>query len=212
MNDASDDTLTTLLQMVERDREERCARIREEAEEGSRALLREARAQARRRVTEAIREARQRARARVADARAALGTQARQRRQEASRSLLEGAWDALPEALADRWRTDDARRVWLEALIDLAATSLPLGTWQVTHPVDLGEDDARLVAKRIEEVTGEPPELVASDGVRAGLRVCVGATCLDATVRGLLADRRSVEGRLLAEMLREADTAREVSS
>jgi len=204
MNDVAEDTLTTLLKVVEGDRDERCARIREEAEREAKRLVSEARSQARQRVGEAIAEARRRARARVADARAALATEARRRRQESSRVLLERAWEVLPDALAERWDDPADRRAWLESVVDLAAGSLPLGTWHVSHPPDLTDEEAKLVADRIEEATGDPPELEPSDQVRSGLRICVGQTCLDGTARGLLADRRAVEGRLLAEMLREA--------
>lgn len=211
MNDDAEDTLDTLLKIVERDRDERCLEIRGQAQEEARRLVREARAQARTRVAEAVREARRRAQERLDDARAALATQARQRRQEASRALLERAWSVLPTALAERWQSPAARHRWLEAVVDLAAGSLPLGTWEITVPDRLGAEERERLAARIREITGEPPELSASDELAAGIRICVGSTCLDGTTTGLLADRRTVEGRLLAEMIHEVDGSEEAA-
>jgi len=58
----------------------------------------------------------------------------------------------------------------------------------------------------LSELAGEPPELSEDDQIDAGLRVFATDVCLDLSVDGLLRDRESVEGLLLATLL-EVETA-----
>lgn len=200
---ASDQPLHALLEIVERDRDERRRVVAEEADARAREIVGEARRAARRKVGAAIADARRRGRARIESARASLETASRTRRNEASRKLLDATWPALPSALREAWDDDDARARWLDAAIDVAARMLPLGTWTIAHPDDLDAGEAARVSARVREITGTEPELSPDADVHAGARVSVGSACLDATIRGLLADRRSIEGRLLAEMWKE---------
>jgi len=47
-------------------------------------------------------------------------------------------------------------------------------------------------------VCGKTPRLQAKADINAGLRICAGGTCMDATIDGLLHDRERIDAELLA--------------
>jgi hypothetical protein len=199
------DTLTLLLDVVERDRDERCRDIRRQAERQARDIVATARREARERVSAAASELRRGRALRVEEARAALTTRDRRRQQAASRVLLDEAWVALPGALLVSWRDDTERRDWLAALLARAADALPLGSWRIEHPLDWDEAERARFAAEVVRLTGSEPTFVPQHALGTGVRIVVDTASLDATTTGLLADASAVEGLLLAEMWREVE-------
>lgn len=199
------DTLSSLLEIVERDRDERCRDVRKRSEEEARAVITAARGEAREHVTQAASELRRTRAQRIEEARAALASRARLRQRAASRALLEEAWRQMPEALRWFWSDEARREQWLAALLSRAGRTLPLGNWRIEHPVDWAEAERSRFAANVRLLSGSEPELVPDRAIIAGARIVVGSACLDATAQGLLADGSAVQGRLLAEMWREAE-------
>ena len=60
----------------------------------------------------------------------------------------------------------------------------------------MSEHDALLA--RVESLCGKIPRLQANADISAGLRICAGSTCMDATIDGLLRDRKRIDAELLA--------------
>jgi len=189
--------LATLLARVEQDRERRCREILQAARQQADALRAEAYGQGRRRLHEAVREERHRVEHALDSARAEQETRQRHRRHRRVNAALERVWPMLEQALAERWRTADGRRQWLDGALEEARRFLPRGTWTVHHPRDLepGEIDAGRAGLEPEQVS---LETAPEDGLDTGVRIVCGDAEVDATPRGLLADRERVRSWLLA--------------
>ncbi len=188
-----------LLEVVERDREERCRRIRAEAVARVAELVRAERREARRRVTDAVRAERDRAEQRREAVLAELLTREREIEQSVGKALVARCWDRLRAVLVARWGEPISRARWTMTLVEQARKVLPVGTWLVEHPRALLPSE---VAAQIGPASGRAPSLSAKDEIRAGLRLSSEGVTLDGTLQGLLADRSSVEGRLLMELSR----------
>ena len=188
---------TALLALVEDYRARRCAELIDPAREQAREILRDARAEGHRRVHTTIREARQRLATEVGAAQARLATERRLAAQRRAVRVLQEAWTALRQALRARWADSAARGRWLEAHLERALHVLPRSRWDVEIATGgpATERDAlvaRLASADIAEVSWH--ERTDIDG---GLRIRAGSNVVDATIDGLLADRATLEGRLL---------------
>lgn len=200
----------SLLQRLSEHRAARCAEIRRQAAAEAEGIVQEAFADARRRMGEAVATERARARRQEAACRAREQSQARRRRQAVARKLLAEGWQALQEELERRWQDPQTRSAWVEGLLETARTRLPAGQWRLSHapgwPAEEVEATCQRLAARVsgEVVTEEDP------GLRAGLRICADGACLDAGVgppdRGLLAQPQRLEGELLAQLERRAES------
>lgn len=201
MTDGSESSaLMSLLQVVQRDLQERRRKIFEQADEREGQIVRQARTNARQRVSRAVREERERIAEEVERSRTSHAIEARERRQQAARRMLEEAWGLLPEVLRERWREPEARRRWVKALVEQARASLGDGSWRVVHPPGFEPDshpDAFGRPQNGDPTFEEDPEM------EAGLRIYGDNAVLDGSIGGLLTDRRTVEGRLLAELMSE---------
>jgi len=74
---------------------------------------------------------------------------------------------------------------------------LPRGDWEVRHAPDWPEAERRERTARLAERAETAVAFVADPSIQAGFRVRTGHNTLDATLDGLLAERKAIEGRLL---------------
>ncbi len=125
-----------LLDLVEADREQKCAAILDEAKARASALLAQAHADARARMRDAFDEERERMAGRIAAAQAMLATKRRLAQQQRAAALLAAGWQRLPQALVDAWREPAARKAWVERVAAEARALLPGGTWRIVHAPD----------------------------------------------------------------------------
>ena len=80
---------------------------------------------------------------------------------------------------------------------------LPAAAWTVEHPDSWLDDDTQWLQQAFAARGLPKPVLRQDEGIAAGLRVRLGAACLDATLDGLSAKLHAVEARLLAAWERE---------
>jgi len=193
-----DGRIQHLLNVVARHRDEKCAAIRANAEAEAKVLLHTAWREARERLHNDNVETRRRVELALASYEAQQQTRRRQERQASDEALLVAARDALRAALLQRWSQPASRQRWCEALVEAAATTLDVREWVVEHPTDWPVSEHEALLARIKSRCGKAPRLQAQAGISAGLRVCAGSTCMDATLDGLLHDRARIDAELLA--------------
>ena len=198
-----------LLAMVERHRRETCARLLQQAEAQARELTRRAFAEGRERVQHGIVEVRQHYRRRLTVEQAQIETRRRQQRQHENAELLGRVWAPLRAAMQARWQRPDARRAWINALVNEAQARLRDADWTVEHPLDWPQSEQTALRQRL----GRHLDLVPQAEVVAGLRVRCAGACVDGSIEGLLRDRSRVEALLLARLaaLRSANQVGSVS-
>lgn len=185
-----------LLALVQADRERRCAEILAQARERAAQQRAQAAARARARMRTAFAEERARVSERLASARARLATQERLARQSRASELLALGWQALPAALAARWREPAARRRWSANIAGRALALLPAGEWRIAHAPQWPDDERDALAARLRDA-GVGVQFVQDASLSAGLRIAAGGNLLDAGVDGLLADREAIAASLL---------------
>jgi hypothetical protein len=117
--------------------------------------------------------------------------------------LVEG-WRRLPAALAAAWRDPAGRRRWTETHLGRALAALPRTDWAIAHAPGWTEDERQAAAGWLAAHGGPDLAFAADAALAAGFRVHAGHNTLDATLDGLLADRKAIEGRLLHHLEREA--------
>ena len=189
-----------LLALVEQYRAARCARLLAPAQAQAEAVERGARTETRRRVHTTVTEERQRLAREVTAALARLATERRAFAQRRAKLLLDAGWAALRSALKTRWTDATTRRLWIVSHLARALAALPHDgdvRWRIHVPAGLPNDEraallATLAASGVTRATCDDDA-----SIDAGLRVVAGANVLDASLDGLLADRATLEGRLL---------------
>lgn len=186
-----------LLALVEDYRARRCADLIDPARQQAREILRGARAEGRRRVHTTISEARQRLAAEVGAAQARLSTERRLAAQRRAVRVLQEAWTALRQALRARWADPAARGRWLEAHLERALRVLPRSRWDVEIAAGLPATERDALAARLASAGIAEASWQERADIDGGLRIRAGSNVVDATIDGLLADRASLEGRLL---------------
>lgn len=195
---ALDGRVRHLLEVVLQHRDEKCQAIREQAEDEARALLQTAWREARERLHNDNAVTRRMVVQQLASHEAQQQTRRRQQRQASDKILLVAAREALQAALLQRWQQPLSRQLWCEALADAAAITLDGREWTIEHPVDWPVSEQQALQARIKSLSGKTPRLQAAGDIDAGLRICAGATCMDATRNGLLHDRERIDAELLA--------------
>jgi hypothetical protein len=193
-----DSKVRHLLDVVTRNRDEKCEAIRASAEAEVKVLLRTAWREARERLHNDNVETRRGINDALASHEAQQQTRRRQQRQASDEVLLLAARDALRAALLQRWQQPAARLQWCETLVDAAAITLDAREWTVEHPADWPVSEHQALQGRIKSLCGKTPRLQARTDIRAGLRICAAGTCMDATINGLLHDRERTDAELLA--------------
>jgi hypothetical protein len=166
-------------------------------------LLTDSHRRIRQRVHTAVVEERQRRETALLDARHRIETSDRRKVQQQYRTFLHDAVPLLITELEARWREEESRRAWCEMVIGEAADRLAGEPWIIEHPRGWPGADAGWLEHTMKKLGLPQPVLHEDAGITAGLRVCLDSACLDATIDGLMANRRDVEGRLLAAWERE---------
>jgi len=177
--------------------------IAEAAEREAAAVVRQARADMRRRVHDEIVGLRRESERRLARASAQIETERRLRDQARAAEILRIGCPDLIHLVVERWTQNEARRFWIESMAADAHKRLAAGAWTVEHPREwTAEDEARLRAAL-------PPETVlafrGTDEFNAGFRILTDGATLDCTPERLLAEESVNQARLLAEMNAEID-------
>lgn len=189
-----------LLALVEDDRRARIARIEQQAAGEAAALLGAARDAARARLAEAHAQERRRLHQRLEALEARLATGRRLACQRRLRAELEAAWSALPAALRARWADPARRREWLQCALAAAVAALGAGEWRIAHAPGLDAGDSAAIRAALAQRGIDGAALVEDAALVAGLAVHAGANTLDATLRGLLADRAGLAAQLAAAL------------
>lgn len=184
----------SLLELIEADRERRCAQILEPARAGALALQAQARSEARARRHATIAAQRQRRRDALAAARARLATRTRLHAQQHEAALLRLAWRQLPDALCTLWRDTAARAAWVGQVVAAARTRLSADAWRIVHAADWPAAEQQALAGSL---AGIALRFESEPAVDAGIKVIAGGNIVDGTVAGLLADRSEIEAALL---------------
>lgn len=187
-----------LLEVVEQERERRCADIMQQADQQARQLLKQARAKARERLHGEIVRARRKYGHQAVLQEASQAARQRQARFRADRAWLNQAWAHLRTALEQRWQDQAARAEWVESLIASARARLVESAWQIEHPRDWSEDERESLAAALRESLGQAPQFSVDDALSAGMRIRAGATLVDGSCDGLMRDRVHIEALLLA--------------
>jgi len=196
--------MQAMLTLLEDDRRRQCEALIADAEARAKAVVEEARREARVRVRAVFAAERQRLDEQIKAAAARLRTEHRLNDQERLAHLLKLGWQLLPAALLERWQDPGRRRKWVEQAFDVAHRMLPHEMWSVRvapgWPSAEREQALLAMANRLGYTPGcsEAPEL------QAGLLISAGGNRLDATLGGLLADRAAIEARLLDYLGRES--------
>lgn len=200
-----EDRETRLLGVVEAYREQECRRLLEGAEQEARELLQQAYRKVRRHLHRRVVAERSRARARIEAAQAEQTTRERMSRERWHLVLLETAWPRLEKALLERWGRPDDRREWVSHFVGEALATVPRQAWTIQHAPDLDSAYQEAVRAELTPKLEHAPIFRADPKIRAGLIIRSGDAVLDATLDGLLADRRRMEARLLALLGREGE-------
>jgi hypothetical protein len=195
-----DTQLANLLQVVERNRDERCRVLLDEARAQARQLLLQAYHAARERLHRKVLATREEARQQLASSQAQRHTRLRLQQHRADELLLARAWAPLVEKLLQRWEQQDSRMLWIDSTVEQARSMLLDRQWKIEHPVDWPEPERAALARRLEGDPGTAPVFVAQTQITAGLRICAGSTCIDATHDGLLRARTRIEAMMLATL------------
>ena len=195
--------MQSVIDALRTQQQRRCREIEIDVSRKAEQLLADSRRQMRERVHRAVVDERQRRETALLDARHRIETAARRRVQQQYREFLHEAMPLLEDALEIRWRDTEARQAWCEMVIGEAADVLPAAAWTVEHPDSWVDDDTRWLQQAFAARELPKPELRQDEGIAAGLRVRLGAACLDATLDGLSAKLHAVEARLLAAWERE---------
>jgi vacuolar-type H+-ATPase subunit H len=195
-----DAQLQHLLEVVDRRREEHCARVREEAQAQARQIVRQARRETRSRAHENLLELREQIRQQLVSADARQRTRQRQQRQQVEQALINTAWQQLPGALQRLWDDRNTRRRWVNELVRQASTTLINAHWCIEHPPDWPGQECNDLKARLSNEFDCFPGFEAQSAVAAGLRITAGGACVDGSIDGLLQGRTRVEAMLLARI------------
>jgi hypothetical protein len=181
--------------------------------------LEAARAEAKTRLADAYRRARAQlhervvseranARSRLHAARAEHDTRLRASGDRVNARLLELAWPLLRDALNMRWVHAETRSIWARHAVAQARRRLPPGLWTVRHPPDWSAAERSPLEAELTNVLNQAPHFRADGTLSAGIVIESEGAVLDASLEGLLRDRRRLEARLLALLARHPKDAR----
>jgi 5-carboxymethyl-2-hydroxymuconate isomerase len=204
--------ITSLLQRLDRHREQRCREILDAAESQARVLERDAWREAGARGRVAVADARIRLDAGRHQARAQLAAARRQQAQAQANAHLEELWRLLPAAVASMWTAPQRRQRWLQSALRLADATLVGRRWRVESAPGAARED---VDRALEQIALAEPvvvDFVERNDLSAGVRILVDGARIDATTEGVLADARAIEAEFLAEYERDAPAAVEGAS
>lgn len=196
-----------LLDLIEEYRESECRALLNAARSEAENLLSDAFRRARDQLHERVLSERANVRARLHAARADHDTRLRASGDRANAYLLELAWPRLRETLVGCWSDPHARRTWANHAVAQARLRLPIGLWTLRHPPNWAGTEWAALEARLTNELKQAPHFRADGALTAGLVIEAGGAVLDASLEGLLRDRRRVEARLLAFLERDPTDA-----
>lgn len=204
MSSIADAQATALVARLIEQARRACEDIAAEARATSADIVRDARRAGRARLHAAVAEKRRRVAAacRAAD----IECEATQRSAllAAHAALANQAFATLPCALAERWQQAGPRRRWWCEALGVAARVLTDRHWSIDLAPGLAADEQQDILAEAVRLGAINPVLSESP-VTQGLRITSGgATTVDATAAGLLADATSLRAELLAEITAQA--------
>jgi hypothetical protein len=185
-----------------------CRTLLESARAEATALLSEAWRRARAQLHERVVSERANARSRLQAARAEHETRSRASGDRANARLLELAWPRLRQVLVARWADPQLRRIWADHAVAQARQRLPVGLWTLRHPPDWSASEWAPLEAQLTNDLNQAPHFRADGALMAGLVIEADGAVLDASLDGLLRDRRRIEARLLALLARHPTQAR----
>ena len=192
------ETLEQLLDVVNENRNRRCAEVSESTRLNAREILQQAHTRVRARLRRHVSMLREKYRVSISAAQARKETLIRQQQQKADKACLDKAWPVLREALLALWRDPESRQTWIEAAIDSAASNLLEADWRLEYPLDFTAQDAELMQQTLGDRLEKTAELTASGEIEAGIRIISHGTVVDATIDGLLQQKQRIEATLIS--------------
>ena len=186
------------LREIESLRERHCSKVLAEARRQAKEIIRPAFRKARLRVSSMLAKEQTQVERKIQAAEARLRTARLQYRQRQQTRLLQLAYQVLLQSLASSWRDPLSRRRWVCAVLESGVARFPHSGWQVQHPKDWAIEEIEAARDYLEHHAIESPAFEPNNGLTAGVRILCKGVVLDATVAGLVSDRRRIEGRLLA--------------
>jgi len=193
----------SLISQLRQEQEQKSRELEREALAWRSARLREARQQARRRVHRAVGLARERRNRELAAAKAEIDAEHRRQRQLQLASLLARVLQRLPAQLVARWRDPRTRSSWVKATLDDALNRLGASAWTIRHAPGME-------AQELPENHGNAQLTWREDAdLEAGLVIEKAGARMDASIAGLLASSTEVQSRILS--LLNGSTARSQS-
>ena len=173
-----------LLEVVQDYRSKHCREIIDQSRLDARDIVRSAYKTARQRLHLDVLDSRERMKQELA----------------AARAKLDRAWELLTRQLERRWRTAAHRRLWVNMVFDVARQRLPSGQWQLESPQDWIQEERDDLVQQILLHTGITPLLKSFTDIKAGIRISANGATVNATIKGLTADRTRIEAELLAQV------------
>ena len=199
-NTRIDAQLQHLLAVVDRRREEHCARIAAEAQTQARQIVKQAWRESRSRAHEDLQELRAQIRQQLASADARQQTRQRQQRQQLEQELINSCWSQLHDALQQLWDDRETRKRWVTDLVLQASNTLLNAHWCIEHPADWPGQECNDLKAMLSNEFDVFPTFESQTAITAGLRIMAGGACVDGTSSGLLQGRTRVEAMLLARI------------
>ncbi len=192
------ETLEHLLGVVVDNREKRCQDIRDRARQQAAEIIGQAYTKGRARLHRHVGELREKYRLEVTSATARNQTLLRQQHHKEERAILDVAWPMLRTAMMALWQQQETRCQWIESAIETAKQRLRQQGWRIEHPPDFSKDDRQCIERML--TGGEKPELSPCDDIEAGIRIRLDGAVIDATLSGLLRQKRAIEARMIARI------------
>jgi hypothetical protein len=193
-------TLEYLLAVVDKNREQHCTEVRDDALKQARKILRQTHNRVRERMHHHVVTLREKNDHRISAALAHNQTLIRQQQQQADQRLLDSAWPVLYETLKKLWDKPAFRSRWMSTAIDEASNTFIKANWRIEHPTTLNADDHRQLQQCVAALKQITLELNPAEDIKAGIRIIVDGTVFDATIDGLLQQKTMIEPMLMAAL------------
>jgi hypothetical protein len=193
-----------LLELVREYQEQECRDLLEKARADASTLLAQSARRARSILHARVVSERANVRERIHAANAERDTRLRVSAEQANLALIALAWPRLQGALEARWGDPEGRAVWVATTVEQAQARLPGVSWTIRHPPDWPRTESLALERRLAAEQTQPVRFVADGALTAGLIIESEGASLDASLGGLLSDRRRLEARLLAMLAQTA--------
>ncbi len=187
-----------LLDVVQTYHKEYCDTVNTKAHQDARAIIKQAHHEARRRMHQVVIDNREKIQQEIGAAKAKQQTEDKQHQYRRDQRLLKMALDKLQQLLISRWQITEQRQAWIDNISGLASRMLLTDTWQVEHPAEWPVTEQKQLRERITKQTGQPPTLIVSQDIQAGIRISANGSVVDGALSGLLVDRYRIEAEFLS--------------